>query len=887
MFQDLDTEETQEWIDAFAAVIQREGKEKAKFLLDILQHQIGGISYDLSTPYVNTIQNGAKIPANSYIARNVAAYVRWNAMAMVVKANKKIDGIGGHIASFASCATIYEVGFDYFFRGPNAPNGADLIFYQGHSSPGMYSRAFVEGRISEKQLEHFRQEAGGEGLSSYPHPRLMPNFWQFPTVSMGLGPIMAIYQARFMKYLENRGFLQIGERKVWAFLGDGEVDEPETLGAIGIAAREKLDNLIFVLNCNLQRLDGPVRGSGKIIQELEGHFRGAGWNVIKVLWATEWDELFAKDQNGNLARHLEGIVDGDFQRLNSNYKDGGYTRENLFSTPQLRKLVEDWSDEQIAKLSRGGHDPRKVYAAMHQAIHHKEQPTILLMQTVKGRGMGETGQAANQAHSMKKLDRKALLAFRDRFNVPLEDEQLEALPFIKPKPGSAEAQFIEETRSKLGGSVPVRQFEPKPLEVPQLAEFQAVLNGSNGREISTTMGFVRILGVLLRNKAIGKRIVPIVPDEARTFGMEGLFKQLGIYNPKGQLYTPVDKGNLMWYREDAKGQLLQEGISEAGGFCSWLAAATSYANHNNPMIPFFAYYSMFGFQRIGDLAWAAGDLLAKGFLIGATAGRTTLNGEGLQHQDGHHLLLAASLPSARAYDPSFVYEMAVIIQDGLKRMYQDGEEVFYYITAMNENFVQPPIPEGVEEGIRRGMYRFKASKLKKGGKSGAKAKVHLLGSGSIFIEVREAAKILERDYKIAADIWSAPGIVQLYRDGMDCERERTLNPKSQRVPMVQEALAKIDASQTEPAIISTDYMKAYGNLIAPYIERPFYTLGTDGYGRSDSRDALREHFEVSRKYIVICALRALVEAGKIEKSILEKATAELGIDNKKKNPRLA
>ena len=882
MFQDLDPEETQEWLDAFAAVIQHEGKEKAEFLLDILQHQIGDTSHKLTTPYTNTIENGVKIPTSSNIARRVAAYVRWNAMAMVVKANKKIDGIGGHIASFASCATIYEVGFDYFFRGPNAPNGADLIFYQGHSSPGMYSRAFIEGRISEAQLDNFRQEAGGEGLSSYPHPRLMPNFWQFPTVSMGLGPIMAIYQARFMKYLENRGFLKIDERKVWAFLGDGEVDEPETLGAIGIAAREKLDNLIFVLNCNLQRLDGPVRGSGKIIQELEGHFRGAGWNVIKVLWATEWDELFAKDQNGDLARHLEAIVDGDFQRLNSNYKDGSYTRENLFSTPELRKLVEDWSDERISKLSRGGHDPRKIYAAMHEAIHHKEQPTILLMQTVKGHGMGETGQAANEAHSMKKLDRKALLAFRDRFNVPLEDDKIEALPFIKPEPGSPEAQFIEETRSKLGGSVPVRQFSPQPLEVPELTEFQAVLNGSNGREISTTMGFVRILGLLLRNKAIGKRIVPIVPDEARTFGMEGLFKQLGIYNPKGQVYTPVDKGNLMWYREDAKGQLLQEGINEAGGFCSWLAAATSYANHSHPMIPFFAYYSMFGFQRVGDLAWAAGDLLAKGFLIGATAGRTTLNGEGLQHQDGHHLLIAASLPSARAYDPSFVYEMAVIIQDGLKKMYADGEEVFYYITAMNENFVQPPMPQGVEEDIRRGIYRFEASQLKK-----PKAKVHLLGSGSIFIEVREAAKILEQDYKVAADIWSAPGIIQLYRDGMDCERERTLNPQSQRVPQVQEALAKVDSSQAEPAIISTDYMKAYGNLIAPYIGRPFYTLGTDGYGRSDSRTALREHFEVSRKYIVISALRALVEAGKMESAILSKAAAKLGIDKEKQNPRLA
>ncbi len=884
MFQDLDPEETQEWLDAFAAVIKNEGKEKAEFLVEMLQSHLGGISHQLSTSYINTIpiERSAELPGDSQLARNVAAYVRWNAMAMVAKANKKIEGIGGHIASFASSAAIYEVGFNYFFRGPNAENGADLIFYQGHSSPGIYARAYVEGRLSEKELLNFRQETGGNGLSSYPHPRLMPDFWQFPTVSMGLGPIMAIYQARFMKYMENRGFMNIGKRKVWAFLGDGETDEPETLGAIGIAARENLDNLIFVLNCNLQGLDGPVRGAGKIVQEMEAHFRGAGWNVIKVLWSSEWDELFAKDEGGVLMKHLEAIVDGDFQRINARYKDATYIREHLFNTPELRKLIEGWTDQKLSKLSRGGHDPRKIYAAMHEAVRHQDQPTIILMQTVKGHGMGEAGEAANDTHSLKKMNKDSLLAFRNRFNVPLQDDELETLPFIKPEPGSPEAQFIKETRSALGGSIPLRHYSLNPLEVPELSEFQAVLDGSGEREISTTMGFVRILSILLRNKSIADRVVPIVPDEARTFGMEGLFKQLGIYNPKGQVYTPVDKGTLMWYREDTKGQLLQEGINEAGGFSSWLAAGTSYANHNIPMIPFFAYYSMFGFQRIGDLAWAAGDVLAKGFLIGATAGRTTLNGEGLQHQDGHHLLTAATLPGCHAYDPSFVYEMAVIIQDGLKRMYKDGEEVFYYITAMNENFAQPAMPKGTEEGIRRGIYRFQASGLEK-----PKAKVHLLGSGSIFIEVRAAAQILEQDYGVAADIWSAPGIVQLYRDGIDCERERTLNPSSRSIPYVQQVLAKVDPGNAEPAIISTDYVKAYGNLLVPYLKRPLYTLGTDGYGRSDSRAALREHFEVSRKYIVASALRALVVQGKLEASVFKLAVKQLGINKSKINPRLA
>lgn len=878
-FQDMDPEETQEWMDAFEAVIKYEGEDKAEFLLDILQKRLGGTSHHLSTPYINTIpsERSAKMPGNTLVARNVAAYVRWNAMAMVAKANKKLDGIGGHIASFSSSATIYEVCYDFFFRGHEAENGTDLFFFQGHIAPGIYSRAFVEGRFDEKLLDKFRQESDGKGLSSYPHPRLMPEFWQFPTVSMGLGPIMAIYQARFMKYLENRNFLKVGKRKVWAFLGDGETDEPETLGALGIAAREKLDNLIFVLNCNLQRLDGPVRSAGKIVQEMEGHFRGAGWNVIKVLWGSEWDELFAKDSAGILMRHLESIVDGDFQRINANYKDGAYIRKHLFNTPELKKLIEGMSDEQLAKLSRGGHDPRKVYAALHEAVNHSGQPTILLVQTVKGFGMGQAGEGTNDTHSLKKMNKDSLISFRDRFHVPLKDDELEALPFIKPEPGSPEAKFIEETRKDLGGAVPMRKYDDIKLEIPALSDFQPLLESSGEREISTTMGFVRILSILLRNPNIKDRVIPIVPDESRTFGMEGLFKQIGIYNPAGQAYTPVDKGSLMWYKEAKDGQYLQEGINEAGAFSSWMAAATSYANHNLPMIPFYAYYSMFGFQRIGDLAWAAGDLLAKGFLIGATAGRTTLNGEGLQHQDGHHLLLAATLPSCYAYDPSFNFEMAVIIHDGLKRMYYDNEEVFYYITAMNENFIQPAMPEGVEEGIRRGIYRYQAAKGK------AKHRVQLMGSGSIFREVLAAAEILEKDYKIDADIWSVPGIVQLYNDGIDTEREKTLNPESKRSSYLREVFSDAEG----PAIISTDYMKAYANLIAPYMPIPYYVLGTDGYGRSDSREALREHFEVNRYYIVITALRALVDEGKLEAKILRDALAKYEINSSKANPRLA
>lgn len=876
MFQDLDPEETQEWLDAFEGVLANEGDEKGQFLLEQLQKRIGGVTSSLTSPYCNTVPSDqeARIPGDLSAAKKLIAYIRWNAMVMVSKANKKIDGIGGHIASFASSAMIYETGFNYFFNGPNAKDGPDLIFYQGHSSPGMYARAFLEGRLTEENLLNFRQEAGGRGVSSYPHPRLMPGFWQFPTVSMGLGPLMAIYQAHFMKYLENRNFLKIGQRKIWTFLGDGELDEPETLGLINLAARENLDHLTFVLNCNLQRLDGLVRSNGKVIQEVEGIFRGAGWNVIKVLWSKEWDPLFAKDTKGILLKRLEGLVDGDFQHINIHYKDPVYIRKHLFNTPELESLLEGFSDEMLSKLSLGGHDFEKIYAAMYQAVQHKKQPTIIIFQTVKGWGMG-AGAAANDTHSIKKLSKESLIEFRDFFEVPLQDEQLEELPFITPEKGSPELEFLRETRQKLGGSIPKRESVPIHLEVPELTEFKTILEGTGDRAISTTMGFVRIFNILLRNKVLKDRIVPIIPDEARTFGMEGLFKQIGIYNSKGQNYTPIDKGSLMWYREDSKGQLLEEGISEAGGFCSWLAAGTSHTNNGVPMIPFFIYYSMFGFQRFGDLAWAAGDLLARGFLIGAISGKTTLSGEGLQHQDGHNILIASSLPTCQAYDPAFAYEMAVVIQDGLKRMYQDDEAVFYYITAMNENYPQPAMPEGVEEDIRKGMYLYQ--------KSQKKAAVNLMGSGGIFREAIAAAEILETEYNIPANVWSVPGIIQLQRDCADTERERTLNPTSKRKSHLENCLS----NSTAPVVISTDYNRGYGNLIAPYIKQPYYILGTDGYGRSDSREALREHFEVSSKYIVLTALRALVDQGTIEVSELNAALKKYKTNAKKTNPRLA
>lgn len=881
-FIDKDPEETQEWIDAFEGVLREEGSEKAQYIIRRLieESRKKGIRFTdvLNTPYENTLPAEMDRPLpGSFIARSVAAYVRWNAMAMVVRANRENPSLGGHIASFASSSAIYEVGFDYFFRGPDAPYGKDLIFFQGHSAPGMYARAFVEGVLTEDHLKNFRREVGGKGLSSYPHPWLMPEFWSFPTVSMGLGPLMAIYQARFMKYLEHRKFLEIGDRKIWAFLGDGETDEPESLGALSIAAREHLDNLIFVVNCNLQRLDGPVRGNGKVIQELESIFKGAGWNVIKVLWSSEWDVLFKKDKNGILSKILEEIKDGDFQRFNTKYKDGAFVRETLFGKdPELLKLVEDMSDKDLSKLSRGGHDPRKIYTAFQQAMEHQGQPTVILAQTVKGHGMAGAGEAANTSHSQKKMAGSSLLHFRDRFNVPLSDEEAEKLPFILPPAGSQEEKFIRDHRKKLGGFPLTREPKGEQLKVPPLKNFASFLEGDPERKISTTMAFVRLITGLLRDPEIGKNVVPIIADEARTFGMEGLFRQFGIYAPTGQLYTPVDKESVMYYKESKSGQLLQEGINEAGAFASWLAAGTSYTNHNIPMIPFYTYYSMFGFQRIGDLAWVAGDIRARGFLMGGTAGRTTLNGEGLQHQDGQSLLQASLIPTCMAYDPTFSYELAVILQDGLRRMYHEREDLFYYVTLMNENYTHRSMPKGAEAGIRKGLYLLQEAKLKKG------KTVQLGGSGSILNEVLAAAELLEKDFDIRARVWSLPGINQLHRDGIETERWNRDNPgKPKKVSYVTQCLAD---QPKAPFIVSTDYMRAYPEQIRRLVPGPYHVLGTDGFGRSDTRENLRSFFENDRYYITLTALQALAEQGDVSPDVVKKALKKYKINTKKKNP---
>ncbi len=876
---DKDPEETREWLDALEGVLEEEGSDKAHYLIQQLidQARKRGIKvpYRATTPYINTLTPGEseKMPGNTLIARDVAAYVRWNAMAMVVKANRKPGALGGHIASFASSGSLYEVGFDYFFKGPDSPDREDLIFFQGHSSPGMYARAFVEGRLTEDHLNRFREETEGGGLSSYPHPRLMPDFWQFPTVSMGLGPLQAIYQARFMKYMEARGHATVGDRKVWAFLGDGETDEPESQGAISLAAREKLDNLIFVINCNLQRLDGPVRGNGKIIQELEGNFRGAGWNVIKVIWGTEWDELLLKDKSGLLVKRMNEVVDGEYQTMKA--RGGAYIREHFFGAyPELLKLVEDKTDDELFHLSRGGHDPRKIYAAYASAVKHKGQPTVILAKTVKGYGMGAAGEAANTTHSQKKLDLESLKVFRDRFHVPLKDDELYDLPFIRPAEDSKEMKFIRQTREGLGGYLPARNRKADALKVPELESFSSILKGSDGKDMSTTMAFVRLLSTLARDKAVGKNIVPIVPDEARTFGMEGMFRQLGIYSPYGQLYEPQDAESVMWYKEDKKGQILEEGINEAGSFSSWLAAGTAYSHYGINMVPFYIFYSMFGFQRIGDLAWLAGDIRAKGFLMGATSGRTTLNGEGLQHQDGHGHVMAATIPSCISYDPAFSYELAVIIQDGMKRMYEDDENVFYYISIMNENYPQPALPEGSEEGIRRGMYLFKKA-------SGKGKKVQLMGSGSIFQEILAAAELLKKDWKVDADIWSVPGINQLHRDGADCERWNMNHPEEKpRIPYVTSVLE----GHKGPAVISTDYIRAYPEQIRRLIPNALTVLGTDGYGRSDTREQLRRFFEVDRYYITLAALKGLVDAGDLEAKVLTEALKKYGLDSEKPNP---
>ena len=877
---DTDPLETQEWLESLASVIENEGPERAHFiiekLIDTARRSGAYLPYTANTAYVNTIPacNEKSFPGNKAMERRIRSLIRWNAMAMVVLANRISTELGGHIASFASSATLYDVGFNHFFHARTENHGGDLVFFQGHSAPGAYARAYLEGRLNEKQLVHFRQEIDVDGLSSYPHPWLMPDFWQFPTVSMGLGPLMAIYQARFMRYLEHRELVDTSNRKVWAFMGDGEMDEPESLGAISLASRENLDNLVFVVNCNLQRLDGPVRGNGKIIQELEAVFRGAGWNVIKVIWGSHWDKLLANDQDGHLTKRMMEAVDGDYQAYKA--KGGAYTRKHFFGAyPELEEMVANMSDEDIWRLNRGGHDPVKVYAAYAEAMKSNGKPTVILAKTVKGYGMGEAGEGQNITHSQKKMGEKALRQFRDRFNIPLSDAQLEEMPFYKPAPDSPEIKYMKERREQLGGALPVRYDDAPTLDIPALNTFKALLEGSGEREMSTTMAFVRFVGTLIRDKNIGNNVVPIVPDEARTFGMEGMFRQLGIYASKGQLYDPVDSDQVMYYKEDKKGQILQEGINEAGAMSSWIAAATSYSNHGRMMIPFYIYYSMFGFQRIGDLAWAAGDMQARGFMIGGTAGRTTLAGEGLQHQDGHSLIVAGTIPNCVAYDPAFAYELVVIIHDGMKRMYENKENVFYYVTAMNENYVQPAMPEGAEEGIKKGLYLFQKGSRKK-------KRVQLLGGGTILREVIAAAKKLEDDFGIAADVWSATSFNELHREGMDVERWNMLHPgKKAKVSYVEKTLS----GSSGPIVAATDYMRSYAEQIRPYLgDRHFAVLGTDGFGRSDMRSQLRKFFEVSSPYIVVAALKALADEGEIEAKVVTQAIKKYGIDPEKPNP---
>jgi pyruvate dehydrogenase E1 component len=888
--KDIDRQETQEWEDSIASVIKNQGLSRAQFLLKCLINKATEAGDPLPpdtliTPYRNTIPVSAeeKMPGDMFMDRSIRGIIRWNAMAMVMRANLLALDLGGHISSFASSATLYDVGFNYFFRGETENQMADLVFFQGHSSPGIYSRSFLEGRLTEDQLKHFRQEVDGGGLSSYPHPHLMPDYWQFPTVSMGLGPIQAIYQAHVMKYLDNRDHVKQGDRQIWSFMGDGECDEPESLGAISLAGREKLGNLNFVINCNLQRLDGPVRGNGKIIQELEGIFRGAGWNVIKVVWGRHWDALLAKDEDGLLQARMDEVVDGEYQTYVS--RGGAYTREHFFGkSPELLKMVEHLSDEDIMNLNRGGHDPFKVYAAYKQAVETTDRPTVILAKTVKGYAFSAV-EGQNPAHNTKKLSLDSLKNFRDRFGIPIPDEKLEEVPFYRPAEDSPEMQYMRKRREMLGGVVPQRRKSSSKLETPALSDFSTITEGTGDREISTTMAFVRLISALVKDKKIGQQIVPIVPDEARTFGMEGMFRQIGIYSAKGQLYDPADSGQVMYYREDVKGQILEEGINEAGAMSSWLAAATSYSVHNYPLIPFYIYYSMFGFQRVGDLCWAAGDLQARGFLIGGTAGRTTLNGEGLQHQDGHSHILANTIPNCVTYDPTYAYELAVIIQDGMRRMYQEDESVFYYITTMNENYVQPEMPKGCEEGIKKGMYLLedgdsKAYKVT----SKDKLRIRLLGSGTILREVRAAAEILRKDYKVSVDVWSATSFNELARDGQAAERWNMLHPEEQpKVSYVEECLS----SQEGPVIVSTDYMKLYGEQIRAFVPAPFKVLGTDGFGRSDGRQKLRHFFEVDRSFIVLAALNELAKAGKIEASVVSKAIKTMKLNPEKVNPVLA
>jgi len=881
---DPDTLETKEWLDALEAVIEFEGTDRAHYLLerlvDLARRRGAHVPFSSNTAYVNTIPAHLEehCPGNLEYEERLRSWMRWNAMAMVVKANRVDGDLGGHISSFASLANMLGIGFNHFWKAPSENHGGDLLYIQGHSSPGIYARAFLEGRISEEQLLNFRREVDGKGLSSYPHPKLMPDFWQFPTVSMGLGPLMAIYQARFLKYLHARGIADTEARKVWVFCGDGEMDEPESMGAIGMAAREKLDNLVMVVNCNLQRLDGPVRGNGKIIQELEADFRGAGWNVVKVVWGPGWDALLAKDKDGILQRVMMETVDGEYQNYKA--KDGAYVRKHFFGKdPELLKMVANMSDDDIWRLTRGGHDPHKIYAAFKNAQENKGSPTVLLVKTVKGFGMGKSGEARNTAHQTKKLDDEAIREMRDRFAIPIPDDKLADIPFFKPSDDAPEMKYLHERRQALGGYLPARrQQADEKLVVPPLSTFKAVTDPTAaGREISTTQAYVRTITALLKDQSLGQRIVPILVDESRTFGMEGLFRQIGIFNQQGQLYEPVDKDQVMYYREDKAGQILQEGINEAGGMSSWIAAATSYSSNNRVMIPFYTFYSMFGMQRVGDLVWLAGDIRARGFLMGGTAGRTTLNGEGLQHEDGHSHIMAATVPNCIPYDPTYGHEVAVIIQDGLRRMVENQEDVFYYITIMNENYPQPGLKEGQEEGILKGMY------LLREGQAGAANRVQLMGSGTILRESEHAAELLQNDWGVAADVWSCPSLTLLARDGQDADRWNLVHPTEEaRLPYVTQLLKDTSG----PIVATTDYMRMFAEQIRAYIPngRTYKVLGTDGFGRSDSRAKLREFFEVNRYYITVAALKSLAEEGKIPASTVAEAIAKYGIDPNKPNP---
>ncbi|MER2514126.1 MAG: pyruvate dehydrogenase (acetyl-transferring), homodimeric type [Nitrosomonas ureae] len=881
---DIDPQETQEWLDALDSVIASSGGERAHFLLEKLIEKArrsgAYLPYSARTAYINTIPTGkeARSPGNNAIEHKIRSYVRWNAMAMVLRANKETN-VGGHIASFASAATLYDVGYNHFWHAPGETHGGDLVYVQGHSSPGIYAYAFLWEELSQDQLDNFRQETDGNGLSSYPHPWLMPTFWQFPTVSMGLGPLMAIYQARFMKYLGSRGMVNTEGRKIWAFMGDGEMDEPESLGAISLASRENLDNLIFVVNCNLQRLDGPVRGNGKIIQELEGAFRGAGWNVIKVIWGSYWDPLLAKDTKGLLQKRMMECVDGEYQNFKS--RDGAYVREHFFGKyPELLEMVASMSDDDIWRLNRGGHDPYKVFAAYAAAVKHTGQPTVILAKTIKGYGMGEAGEAQNITHQQKKMGTTSLKAFRNRFGLDIPDDKIDEVPYLTFAKDSPEFTYMKERREALGGAFHRRATKAQPLQVPPLSAFEALLKASaEGHESSTTMAYVRILSLLVKDKKINKHIVPIVADESRTFGMEGMFRQLGIWSSVGQLYTPQDADQLMYYKEDKNGQILQEGINEAGAMSSWIAAATAYSTHGIQMIPFYIFYSMFGFQRIGDLAWAAGDMRCRGFLLGGTAGRTTLNGEGLQHEDGHSHIVASTIPNCVSYDPAFAYELAVIIQDGLRRMYQEQEDIYYYITVMNENYSHPGMPAGAEKDILRGMYLFKP-----GSKNSKEPHVQLLGAGTILREVIAAAEILKQEYNVSAAIWSVTSFNELRREALGVARWNMLHPtQPAKLSHVQNCLK----GHIGPVVAATDYMKIYADQIREFIPGRYYVLGTDGFGRSDTREKLRRFFEVDRFYITVAALKALAEEGKIPHQQVADAIQKYGIDPEKPNPAIS